>query len=50
MMSEKMATIGFLNVKVFSKKGYGVIIFGHGHDVTNKILTRDSNNIVNVVM
>ena len=48
MMSSKMATLAFLERKVFSNKGYDVII--SVHDVTNKILSRESNHIVNVVM
>ena len=48
MMSAKMATPGLLKIKVFGKKGYDVII--SVHDVTNKILSRDSNYIVDVVM
>ena len=47
MMSVKMATISLLNLKVFSIKGYDIII--SDHDVTNKILSRDSNYIVDVV-
>ena len=47
MMSAKMATPGLLK-KDFLKKGYDVIIFAH--DVTNTILSRDSNYNVNVVM
>ena len=48
MMSAKMATPGLRKIKVFWKKGYDVIIFVN--DVTNKILSRDSNYIVDVVM
>ena len=48
MMSAKMAILGFLKTKAFWKKGYGVIILVH--DVTNKILSRDSSNIVDVDM
>ena len=47
MMSAKMATPGLRKIKVFWKKGYDVIIFVN--DVTNKILSRDSNHIVDVV-
>ena len=46
-MSAKMATPGLLKIKVIWNKLYDVII--SGHDVTNKILSRDSNYIVNVV-
>ena len=48
MMSAKMANPGLLKIKHFWKKGYDVII--SVHDVTNKILSRDSNCNVNVVM
>ena len=48
MMSAKMATPGFLKIKVFWNKGYDAII--SAHDVTNKIVSRDSNYIVDVVM
>ena len=47
-MSTKVATSGLLKIKVFWNKGYDVIIYVH--DVTNKILSRDSNNIVDAVM
>ena len=46
-MLGKMATPGFLKIKIFLKKAYDVII--SAHDVTNTILSRDSNYIVNVV-
>ena len=48
MMSAKMATQGLLKIKIFWKYGYGVII--SVHDVNNKILSRDSNYDINVVM
>ena len=48
MMSAKMATPGLLKITVFWNKGYDVII--SVDDVTNKILSRDSNYIVDVVM
>ena len=48
MMSAKMATPGLLKIKVFWKKGYDVIIYVY--DVTNKILSRDSNYIVDMSM
>ena len=47
MMSAKMATPGLRKMKVFWEKGYDVIILVN--DVTNKILLRDSNYIVDVV-
>ena len=43
-----MATPGVLKTKVFLNKGYDVII--SADDVTNKILSRDSNDIVDVFM
>ena len=48
MMSAKMATPGLLKIKIFWKYGYDVII--SVHDVNNKILSRDSNYDINVVM
>ena len=48
MISAKIATLGFLKIKVFWNKGYDVIIFAH--DVTTKVLSHDSNYIVDVVM
>ena len=48
MMSAKAATLGLFKIKVFRSKGYEVII--SLHDVTNKILSRDSNYIVDMVM
>ena len=47
-MSAKIATSDLLKIKIFWNKGYDVIIYVH--DVTNKILSRDSNYIVDVVM
>ena len=48
MMSAKMATPGLLKITVFWNKGYDVII--PVDDVTNKILSRDSNYIVDLFM
>ena len=48
MMSAKLATLGLLKIKVFWNKGYDVIIYVY--EVTNQILSRDSNCIVDVVM
>ena len=48
MMSAKMVTLGFFKIKVLCNKGDDVII--SLHDVTSKILSRDSNYIVDVVM
>ena len=48
MMSAKITTPGLLKIRVFWNNGYDVII--SVHDVTNKILSCDSNYIVDVVM
>ena len=48
LMSANVATPGLLKIKVFWNKGYKVIIYVH--DITNKMLSRDSNYIVDVVM
>ena len=48
MFSAKMAALGLLKIKVFWNKGYRVIIAVH--DVTCKVLSRDSTYIVDVVM
>ena len=48
MTLAKMATPGFLKTKIFKKKAYDGITFAH--DVTNTILSRDSNYNVNAVM
>ena len=48
MMSAKMGIPDLFKEKVFLKKVYDVIIFVH--DVTNKILSPDSNYNVNAVM
>ena len=48
MMSAKMATLGLLKMKIFWNKVYDVIT--SVYDVTNKILSRNSNYIVDVVM
>ena len=48
IMSGKMARLGLLKLNVFCKKNYDVIISVHG--ITTKILPRDSNYIVYVVM
>ena len=47
-MSAKMATPGFLKMKVLLNKDYDVIIYVH--EVTNKFFSRDSNYIVDAVM
>ena len=48
MMSAKLATPEILKIQIFWNKGYDVI--ASVHDVTNNILSRDSNYIVDVVM
>ena len=48
MMSAKKTTPGLLKIRAFWNNGYDVIIFVY--DVTNKILSRDSNYILDVVM
>ena len=48
MMSVKVTTPGLLKTKLFWNKGYDVII--SVHDVNNKILSCDSNYIVDVAM
>ena len=47
MMFSKMVTLAHLKVKVIWDKGYDVII--PVHDITNKILSFDSNYVVDVV-
>ena len=48
MMSAKLATLSLLKIKVTWIKGYDAIVFVH--DVTNNILWRYSNYIVDVVI
>ena len=43
-----MATPGVFEINIFWNKGYGFLI--SVHDITNKILLRDSNYIVSVFM
>ena len=47
MMPVKMANLGLLKKKVFSNKGYRMMI--SVYDVINKSLSRDSNYVVDVV-
>ena len=47
-MSAKMSTPGFLKINVFWNKGYDVIIYVD--DITNKVLSRVSNYIVDLDM
>ena len=48
MVSTKRANLRFFKIKIFRNKGYGVKLSAHG--VANKILSRDSYYIVDVVM
>ena len=48
MILAKMATLGLIKIKLFWSKGYDVKIFVH--DFTSKILSRDLNYVVCVVM
>ena len=48
MMLAKMVTSGLLKIKVFQNKNYEVIV--SVHDVIKKILSRDSDYIVDVVI
>ena len=48
MMSAKMANLGLLKTEVLWNKGYDVIIYVF--HVTNKILSSESNYVVNAVI
>ena len=48
MMSAKMAAPGLLKTKGFWNKGYHVIRFFH--DITKKVLSHDSNYVIDVIM
>ena len=48
MMPAKLVTLDILKIKILWSKVYNVIIFVH--DFSDKIFTRDSNYIVDVVM
>ena len=48
LISAKLATLGLLKIKVFWNEGSDVITFVQ--DVTNKVLSRDSNYIIDMVM
>ena len=48
MMPAKMAASGLLKITIFWNKGYDVIV--PVEDVTNKIVSRDSNYIVDMLM
>ena len=47
MMLAKLATSGLLEIKIFQNNGYDVIVLGY--DVTNKLLSHDSNYIVDMI-
>ena len=46
VMSAKLATPGLLKVKIFQNKGYDITFLDF--NVTSKILSRDSNYIIDV--
>ena len=48
IMLAKVVTLGLLKIKIFWNKGYYVII--SVHDITSKILSHESNYILDVVM
>ena len=48
VMSAKMATLGIFKIKLFWNKVYDVIIYVD--DVTNQILSRDSNYIIDMII
>ena len=48
MMSAKLETLGHLKMKVLRNEGYDVILFTN--EISNKVLSRDSDHIVNAVM
>ena len=48
MMPAKNATLGVIRIKTFGNQDYDVAI--SVYDVTNEILSRDSNYIVDMVM
>ena len=48
MMSAKLAALSLLKIKIFWNKGYDIVIYIHV--ITNKILSRDSNYKVDVVI
>ena len=48
MVSAKLATLGLLKINLFWNKGYDIII--SVHDVTNKMLSCDSNDMADMVM
>ena len=48
MMSGKLPTLGLQKLEVFGNKSYNIIV--SVHDVINKILSPDSNYIVDLVL
>ena len=48
MILSTLPTLGLLKTKIFRNKGYDVII--SVHDITDKLLSRDSNYVVDVAM
>ena len=48
MMSPKLATFSLPKIKIFQKAGCDVVI--SVHEVTNKVLSSDSNHTVDVAM
>ena len=48
MILAKISTSGLLRIKVFRRKSFDVIIYLH--DVTEKVLSRNSNYIVDMVI
>ena len=48
MMSAKMATLDLLKTKISWNKSYDITIFVH--DVTHKVLSLESNYIIDVAM
>ena len=48
MIPARLATPGLLKINIFQNKGYDITIVDY--DVTNKILSHDSNYVVHVVI
>ena len=48
MLAAKLTSPELLEINIFQDNGYDVII--SEHEVSNKVLSRDSNYIVDVVM
>ena len=49
MMSAKLAALGLFKIKLYRNKGYDTAVSVHD-DVTNKILSCESKNTVDVVI